>query len=253
MPLDIRPRTPRTPRTPRARRRPARVLGALAGAAALTIGVATAASAHVHVTPSSTAAGASSLLTFRVPTESDTASTTGLTVDLPTATPFASVSVQAVPGWKAQVEQGALPTPVTVDGAELTKAPLHVTWTADPDAVVPPGQFQQFTISVSPLPAAGTRVVLPAHQTYSDGTVVDWTDVAAAGAPEPEHPAPELTTTELTTTEQAAAGDDATATSAAGSTGASDPVARWLGAVGAVLGLAAVVVAVTSRRGRSTR
>lgn len=233
--------------SPARRRRTRRALGALLGAAALTLGAATAASAHVHVTPTSTAAGSSSLLTFRVPTESDTASTTGLTVDLPSATPFTSVSVQAMPGWTAKVEQGALPKPVTVDGAELTQAPLHVTWTADTDAAVPPGEFQQFTISVSPLPAEGTRVVLPAHQTYSDGTVVDWTDVAAAGAAEPEHPAPELTTTAQT------AADDDAAAPATPTAAATDTVARWLGGVGAVLGLVAVVVAVTSRRVRSTR
>jgi uncharacterized protein YcnI len=225
------------------RRRTRRVVGALVGAAALTLGAATAASAHVRVTPTSTAAGSSSLLTFRIPTESDTASTTALTVDLPTATPFTSVSVQAVAGWTATVEKGALPKPVTVDGAELTQAPLHVVWTADADAAVPPGQFQLLTISVSPLPAAGTRLVLPAHQTYSDGTVVDWADVADPGAAEPEHPAPELTTTALTTTAQ-----DADATPA----DATDDVARWLGGAGVVLGLVAVVVAVTSRRVRST-
>ena len=51
-------------------------------------------------------------------------------------------------------------------------------------------------MSAGPLPDAGTRLVLPAHQTYTDGTVVDWVDVAEEGGEEPAHPAPELTTTE---------------------------------------------------------
>ena len=50
-------------------------------------------------------------------------------------------------------------------------------------------------MSAGPLPDAGTHLVLPAHQTYTDGTVVDWVDVAEEGGEEPAHPAPELTTT----------------------------------------------------------
>ena len=69
-------------------------------------------------------------------------------------------------------------------------------WTAEPGAEIVDGQFQEFEVSAGPLPDAGTRLVLPAHQTYTDGTVVDWVDVAEEGGEEPAHPAPELTTTD---------------------------------------------------------
>ena len=58
--------------------------------------------------PESTAPGAWSALTFRVPDESDTASTVTLPVELPTAVPFLSVSTRPVPGWTGDDERAAI-------------------------------------------------------------------------------------------------------------------------------------------------
>ena len=165
-------------------------------ALALAVIPVTAASAHVRVVPEQTTAGGWTVLTFRVPNESETAATSQVTVDLPTDTPLLSVSTKPLPGWTATVETAPLPEPVDFYGTELTEAPSRVVWTAQPGAEIVDGQFQEFEVSAGPLPDAGTRLVLPAHQTYTDGTVVDWVDVAEEGAEEPAHPAPELTTTE---------------------------------------------------------
>ena len=100
--------------TPRRARRTRRATAIAAAVAALVVVPVASASAHVHVTPASTVTGASTTMTFRVPNESDTASTTGLTVTLPTTTPLISVSVRPVPGWTATVTQGDLPSPVVV-------------------------------------------------------------------------------------------------------------------------------------------
>lgn len=197
-----------------------------------------AAQAHVHADPGSTAAGSYTTVTFRVPTESDTASTVKLRVALPTATPLVSVAVRPVPGWTAEVEKGVLPTPVVVSGTTITTAPLSVTWTAAPGQGIKPGEFQEFEISTGPLPAEGTAMVLPATQTYSDGSVVTW-DETAQGDAEPEHPAPEFTVTAA----------DPTGTPAQGE---SQGVALWLAGaalVVAVGALAAALVALTRRRG----
>ena len=242
--------TPSTTLPPTSLRRgaPARTPVITAAATALAAGLllapAGAASAHVRVSADSTSAGGYAQLTFRVPTESDTAATTALRVVLPTGTPFTSVRTRPVPGWTAQVERGALPEPVDVAGATITEAPLAVTWTADPGAEVGPGEYQEFAISVGPLPEAGTDVLLPAEQTYSDGEVVDWAEPTPAGGEEPELPAPVLTTTDAT---EGAVADDAVP-AAATTTSGSDPSARWLGAGGLVLGAAALVVALV--RGR---
>lgn len=68
-------------------------------AAALILAAPLSASAHIRVHSEQAVAGADdTLLTFSVPTESATATTTGVVVDLPTATPFGYVSYQPVPG-----------------------------------------------------------------------------------------------------------------------------------------------------------
>ena len=192
-------------------RRPARALATAAATLAIVTIPVGAASAHVTVQPESTAAGSYSVLTFRVPTESDTAGTTGLTVPLPTGTPFTSVRTEPIAGWDAEVVRGALPEPVDVQGATVTEAPLRVVWTAQAGTQVPPGQFQRFTVQVGPLPAEeGTEIALPAVQTYSDGEQVAWDQPTQEGGEEPEHPAPVLVTT-------AAAGDDHHAAASGGS------------------------------------
>src|SRR5436305_15298050 len=56
------------------------------------LGLAGAAQAHVTVNPNSATQGGYARIAFRVPTESDTASTTKLEVQLPANQPIASVS-----------------------------------------------------------------------------------------------------------------------------------------------------------------
>lgn len=240
------------------------VLATAAGLMALGAG---AASAHVSVDPASTSAGGFSQLTFKVPNESETAKTTKLTVTLPAGTPFTSVSVKPMDGWTAKVTEAKLPAPVTVDGATITKAASSVTWTADKAHELGAHEYQTFSISVGRLPAAGTTVALPAAQTYSDGTVVNWNEPEAAGQAEPKHPVPAFVTTAAdehghgasadTAADAAAADATAADTSAADTTAASatTPVATvpdntfGIAGLGAgLLGLAAGTAALIRTR-----
>lgn len=157
----------------------------------LAIGTGVAA-AHVRVSADTTVPGAYSVLTFKVPTESATASTTGITITLPTATPLESVSFQQLPGWTAKAVTEKLPTPVTVGDTTITEAITTVSWTAQQGGGIPPGGFGFFALSVGPLPQTAA-LAFPVDQQYSDGTVVKWADAQAAGAAEPEHPVPTLT------------------------------------------------------------
>jgi len=243
-------------------RRTLTTLATAATTAAMIAAGAAAASAHVTVDPDDTGANGYSHLTFNMPNESATAKTNKLEVKLPTDTPFTSVSAKQIDGWTAQVITSDLPKPVTVGGSTVTKAPTSVVWTANDAAhEIGQNQYQTFSISVGRLPAAGTKVVLPAAQTYTDGTVVNWNETAQEGQPEPKHPAPSFTTT---------AADDATATpsssatpvaqqaanSATPASQTSDATGAWgiaLGALGAVLGAAALAVALIGRRKASTR
>ena len=72
------------------------------------------ASAHVSVDPGQAAAGSYAVITVKVPNESETAGTDRVVLNLPTDTPFASVSYVPVAGWTAKLNRETLPTPVKV-------------------------------------------------------------------------------------------------------------------------------------------
>lgn len=239
-----------TSSTPTPRRRILRSATALVGGVALAVAMPLAASAHVRVSPDQAAAGSYSTLTFKVPTESATATTTSVTVDLPKDTPFSSLSTEPVPGWTAKVTTEKLDTPVKTDDATITDAPIEVTWTADDGVGLKAGEFQRFTVSVGPVPETGS-IMLPAHQGYSDGSVVDWDQATPASGEEPEHPAPTLYVQDappadamsaMSTTAPGASA--ATATTASSTDAAGSAVAVGLGVGGLALGAVALVVAV---------
>jgi periplasmic copper chaperone A len=222
----------------------------------------------VTVDPSVTKEGGFTKLTFSVPNESATAKTNRLEVKLPTDTPLTSVSVKPIDGWTAQVITTDLPQTVQVDGATVTNAPTSVVWTADEAHQIGQNEFQMFTISVGRLPAAGTTVVLPAAQGYTDGTTVNWADIKPAGhdhsaatssgtasaAPteaEPSRPAPTFVTTAADT--GAAGASPAPTQASAAPVAAASPsnggdTAGWLGLAAGLIGLAAGVTALVRTR-----
>lgn len=186
-------------------------VGLLAGAAP--------AGAHVHVDADNVSPGSYSVLTFRVPNESEKgALTTQLSVALPNVE---SASTETMPGWTTRLDR------------DVAAGTVHsVTWTAAPGTGIPADQFALFRISVK-LPHTQT-VSLPATQTYSDGTVVKWDQPTPPGGAEPEHPAPELALTGAKT-------DDHPLPMAQTTPVATDNSARWL--AGSALAVAAVAVA----------
>lgn len=210
-------------------------LGAVVGALVL----AGPAAAHVTVDPETAPQGGYARVAFRVPNESDTASTTKLEVNLPAATPVASVRTKPVPGWQATLTRTKLPKPIDNHGQQITEAVTRITWTATTaDAAIGPGEFEEFPVSMGPLPNAD-KIVFKALQTYSDGEVVSWIEEPSRGA-EPEHPAPVLKLTKPTD------GGDTAADNDAGDVGDSEDSARGsstLPTVLAVAGLAAGLAA----------
>lgn len=225
-------------------------IGAIAVlAAGLLLGSVSTAEAHVHVTTDNAAQGSYTQLVFRVPNESATAGTVKVTVALPADKPLLSMRTKPIPGWDATIERGALPKPVTIDGATITEAPRTVTWTARPGTQVGPQQYEDFAISVGPLPAPGT-LLLPATQTYSDGKVVAWDQPTPASGTEPEYPAPSIEVTAASPS--GAPGADTQTGPAAMSPDSAlegaDPVARWLAAGGLAAGAAGLVLALLGRR-----
>jgi uncharacterized protein YcnI len=219
----------------------ARVAATAAAVGILVLGAPLAASAHVKVSPNQASAGDDIALTFRVPNESETAGTVKVEIDLPRKTPFAGADYDPVAGWTARVVTEKLAKPIKNDGVEITEAPVKVIWTADPGVQIKAGQFQEFALALDLTPNTGS-VEFPTYQTYSDGTVVKWTEKTPASGEEPDNPAPTLYINDAPPSgEGAGVTVSATATDAAGSTAAS---ALIIGSAGLALGAIALVLAI---------
>lgn len=222
---------------------------ALGAGALLAIAAPLAASAHVTVDPGQAEAGSYTVVTVKVPNESETAGTTKVELTLPTDTPFSSVRYVPVAGWTAELVRETLPEPVKVGESEITEAVTKVIWTAEPGSEITAGQLQLFPLSVGPVPDTGS-IVLAADQTYDDGSVVSWSETEEGA----EHPAPVLyVNDEPVGDHHGAAGGDHEAeegehTEAAAASSGDDVLARVLGIGGLVVGAVGIVLAVTARR-----
>jgi uncharacterized protein len=192
------------------------------------------ASAHVTVSSPDAAAGGFGKVVFRVPTESDTASTTKLRVTLPEDTPFAFVSAQPKPGWTVDVERAKLDEPITSHGTTLSEAVRTVTWSTSGDGIAP-GEFDEFALSLGQFPEVKT-LSFAAVQTYDDGEVVAWDQPTDKGGEEPERPAPTL--------ELATAADE----EAAPAKESADGFARIMSGAAVGAALVAIVLALQNRR-----
>ncbi|MDX3076435.1 YcnI family protein [Streptomyces sp. MI02-7b] len=235
-------------------------LAGLSGAAVLAAAVP--AFAHVSVQPGTAAKGSYSTVAFKVPNEEDKASTIKVEVNLPADHPIASVSLQPVPGWTAQVVKSKLAKPITSDDGSITEAVTKITWTG---GKIAPGEFQQFPVSFGPLPEDADQLVFKAVQTYDNKDVVRWIEEQQEGQAEPEHPAPVLTLSDdadgghghgaasspspVADTEAGGDGKSAT-TEKAASADSSDTTARVLGVVGIVVGVLGVGFGVLAGRRR---
>ncbi len=125
------------------RRHALRAAAVLVSAGAMVLVTATPALARVTAQPGTAEQGGYSVVTLRVPTESDTAGTVALQVSLPTDHPITSVRTTPRAGWSATLTRVPLDPPVQPHhgGAPITEAVSRVTWTADPGVRVGPGEF----------------------------------------------------------------------------------------------------------------
>jgi len=230
------------------------LLVALAAGAAVVL-PATSAFAHVTVNPREATQGGYAKLAFRVPNERDNAGTTKLEVNFPADHPFASVSVRPQAGWTYTVDRTKLATPIKVHDNEISETVSKITWTG---GEIKPSEFNEFEVSVGPLPSDVDSLTFKALQTYSNGEVVRWIEEAAPGG-EVERPAPVLKLTKAATTattattapgQEAQAGE--VADPAAKDTASKSDVdtARTFGILGMVFGLLGFVSAMAARRRR---
>jgi uncharacterized protein YcnI len=233
-----------------------------AAGAGLLLAVATplAAAAHVTITPDSAEPGSYTTVVMRVPNESEAASTVRLDLTLPADTPISSVRYVPMPGWTTETELEQFDPPVQMGDAEVSEAITKITWTAESGFEIGDGEFQEFTVSLGPLPEVDS-LVLVADQHYSDGSVVSW----AEEGEDAEHPAPVLyvgaearsghhgTDPKAETDTEAAAGGTPTAASDITPAPSPDVLARVLGVAGLVVGVIGVAFGITARRRPAAR
>jgi uncharacterized protein YcnI len=125
--------------------------------------------AHAHVSPPVALANEGQVFTLAVPTEKDGATTT--TIELTPPKGFAIDSFFPAPGWKRTVQQTG-----SGDSAVVTK----VTWTG---GKVPTEEDAAFSFLASTTGAGS--YTFGVKQTYSDGSVVDWSGPESSDTPAP--------------------------------------------------------------------
>ena len=142
-------------------------LGALAAFGALAY--AESASAHARVSPPVALAKEGQVFTLAVPTEKEGATTNSIELTLPAG--FAIDSFVPTTGWKRTVQQTG-----SGEAAVITR----VTWTG---GAVPTGEDAAFSFLAS---TTGTgSYTFGVRQTYSDGSVVDWSGPESSDTPAP--------------------------------------------------------------------
>jgi uncharacterized protein YcnI len=208
-----------------------RVLTVGAAAGALLLAFSLPASAHVTANPETAEQGSFTKVSFRVPNEEEKTDTTKVEVDLPLNHPLAEVSVRPTPGWTVSITKAKLPKPVKTNDLVLTEAVSKIVWTG---GRIKPDQFDEFDVSMGPLPTDTDSLSFTALQTYSDGSVVNWNQPQPPGAAEPEHPAP---TVHLTKPGHDAAPSARPVSASASDKSGGTPMVAWLGLAAGVVGI----------------
>jgi uncharacterized protein YcnI len=164
-----------------------------ASAAGLVALAAAPASAHVTISPSTTAAGAYAVLTVSVPHGCDGSATTRIAIKMPDA--INAVTPTRNPLWSVEKVVQTLDEPVTdAHGNQVTERVDQVVYTAR--TPLPDGQRDAFELSLQLPEEEGDTLAFPIVQSCEEGET-GWTEEAADGQdPEGlEHPAPLVTVT----------------------------------------------------------
>jgi uncharacterized protein YcnI len=128
-----------------------------------------AAGAHARVSPAVSLSGQLQLYSLVVPTEKTGASTSEILLTVPSG--FSIDSFVPSPGWKRVVQETG-----SANGAVVAQ----VAWTG---GHVPSGEDSLFQFLAQPA-SAGTYT-FTVQQTYSDGSVVNWSGPESSDAPSP--------------------------------------------------------------------
>jgi uncharacterized protein YcnI len=147
-----------------------RTLPVLGLTALLALIVVSAASAHARVSPAVSLSKELQLYSLAVPTEKENLATTKVVLTVPSG--FGIDSFVPAPGWHRSVQQTG-----SGESAVITK----VTWTG---GHVPTGEDSLFQFLAQP--SSSKTYTFQVEQTYSDGSIVNWSGPEASDDPAPQ-------------------------------------------------------------------
>ena len=148
---------------------PRRVLAVAGACAAVAIAPAVA-SAHARISPAVSLSGKLQLYSLAVPTEKEGLTTSKIVLTVPNG--FGIDSFAPPPaGWTQQLQQTG-----SGDNAVITK----VTWTG---GKTPTGEDSLFQFLAQP--ASAKTYTFQVQQTYSDGSIVNWSGPESSDSPAP--------------------------------------------------------------------
>ncbi len=142
---------------------------ALVAVALAALAVCASAWAHARVSPSVSLAGELQLYSLAVPTEKEGLTTTKIVLTVPAG--FGIDSFVPAPGWTQQIQS---------TGSGEDAVVQKVTWTG---GTTPTGEDSLFQFLAQP--AKSRTYTFDVQQTYSDGSIVDWSGPESADAPAP--------------------------------------------------------------------
>jgi uncharacterized protein YcnI len=189
-----------------------RTLPVLGLTALLALIVVSAASAHARVSPAVSLSKELQLYSLAVPTEKENLATTKVVLTVPSG--FGIDSFVPAPGWRRSVQQTG-----SGESAVITK----VTWTG---GHVPTGEDSLFQFLAQP--SSSKTYTFQVEQTYSDGSIVNW-----SGPESSDDPAPQI---------------EAKSSLGGGGSSTLAIVALVLGAVGVILGGIALLSGADGKR-----
>jgi uncharacterized protein YcnI len=147
-----------------------RALAAIAAAVGLILALPAPASAHARVSPAVSLKGQLQLYSLAVPTEKENLTTSKVVMTVPDGFGIDSFA-PAPPGWHRQVQQ---------TGSGESAVVTTVTWTG---GHTPTGEDSVFEFLAQP--DSAKTYTFGVKQTYSDGSIVNWTGAENADDPAP--------------------------------------------------------------------
>jgi uncharacterized protein YcnI len=142
------------------------------------------ASARVSIVPDQTTGGGTQTFAFRLANERSDTTSNRLEITFPQDLPIAYVEVAPTPGWTAKVNPRPLNPPVKVGDKVVSQVADSIVLEG---GAVLPHQFEQFLITMGPLPADG-RLLLQTTQGFANGQSERLTTAQVPGARTPGAP-----------------------------------------------------------------